>query len=259
MSKVKLFVALQTTHGLMQDQFLPGVLDLFKDRTYDMHVRQYIDPYLVLGRNTAATDFLSTDCTHYLNIDTDMVFRALHARRLIEDDVDVVGGLYPKKAQGKIQWVCNALPHRPEPDERGLLPLKHVGTGFLMVKRAVFEKMVETDGDKIGYLEAEIDKPNYDFFQMPLVMVDGKRRKLSEDWYFCERAAQLGFTVYGDTKVILRHIGTVIFPLETQVVESRRQRVEEGISHAVIGDSKSIDEQSESLRKYGTPYNSDAA
>jgi hypothetical protein len=49
----------------MQTQFLPGVMDLFKWRKYPMHVNQYIDPYIILARNAAATAFLDTDATHH--------------------------------------------------------------------------------------------------------------------------------------------------------------------------------------------------
>jgi hypothetical protein len=223
---VKLFVALQSTHGVMQTQFLPGIMDLFKWRKYGMNVNQYIDPYIVLGRNTAATDFLNTDCTHFFTLDLDMVFTAeQHVQKLIDDDVDFVGGLYCKKAQGKIQWVCNALPERPKPDERGLLALRHIGTGFLMVKRVVFEKMIEAFGEQIKYYEAEINTPRYDFFDMPREPDEkGVVRKVSEDYHFCNQARRLGFTVYADTHVIVRHIGNAIYPLDTQVIESRNER-----------------------------------
>jgi hypothetical protein len=72
--------------------------------------------------------------------------------------------------------------------------------------------MIETMGDKIGYLEDETDRPLWDFFDMP--RVDG--RKLSEDWYFCNVARELGFKVWGDTKVLLMHVGTAVFPLRHQ-------------------------------------------
>lgn len=217
--KPKLYIALPTSHGMMQSQFLPGILDLFRDRTYDMHVVQEIDPYFTLARNTAAGNMLETDCTHLLFIDADIVFTADHIKRLVADDVDVVGGLYPKKAEGKIQWVCNALSHRPPPDARGLLPLKHIGTGFLMIKRGVLEKMLEVYRDEMDYLEAEIDTQRWDFFPMRII----NRRMISEDWFFCDRCRALGYTVYGDTHVILKHIGTSVFPLKTQVEESHNR------------------------------------
>jgi hypothetical protein len=228
MKDPKLFIALPTTHGVMQSQFLPGLLDLFRERQVDITVMQYIDPYIIMARNNAACDFLASDCTHLLFIDADIVFTANHVKLLLCNDVDVVGGLYPKKAEGKIQWVCNALPHRPDADERGLLPLKHVGTGFLMVKRAVFEKMLEVYRDEMSYLEAEIDTQRWDFFPMRII----DNRYVSEDWFFCDRCRALGYVVYGDTKVILRHLGTVQFPLKTQVIESRRERQDSGLAVA---------------------------
>ena len=225
MKEPKLFVALPTTHGIMQSQFLPGLLDLFRERQVSMTVHQYIDPYGVMARNSAARDFLATDCTHILFIDADIVFTSNHVKLMLSNDVDVVGGLYPKKAEGQIQWVCNALPERPEADERGLLPLQHIGTGFLLVKRAVLEKMLEVYRDEMDYLEAEIDQQCWDFFPMRII----DRRMISEDWFFCNRCRELGYTVYGDTKVILRHIGSVQFPLKTQVIESRRQKLEDAL------------------------------
>ena len=48
---------------------------------------------------------------------------------------------------------------------------------------------------------------------------DGHRRYLSEDWYFCQRWLDLGGDVLVDTRIILQHIGTAIFPLQTQRAE----------------------------------------
>jgi hypothetical protein len=225
MSDKKLFIALPTTHGYMQSRFLEGIMDLFRDNTFDRYIAQYLDPYIVLARNTAASDFLASDCTHLLFIDADILFVKEHISRLLSHDVNIVGGLYAKKCEGPLKWVCNALPTRPEPDERGLLRLRHIGTGFLMIKRVVFEKLIEEWGDEISYLEDEVDRPMWDFFNMP-IMTDEmcKRRKRSEDWWFCDRARGIGFTVYGDTRVILKHIGTAVFPLKTQVTESQNDR-----------------------------------
>jgi hypothetical protein len=225
MSKPKLFVALPTTHGVMASRFLEGVMDLFRDHSYDRQINQYIDPYIVLARNTAAADFLQTDCTHLLFIDADIIFVKEHVARLLSHDVDIVGGLYCKKAEGAIKWVCNALPERPEPDERGLIRLRHIGTGFMMIKRVVFEKMINYQGYPMRYCEDETDRPLWNFFRMPMVYDEkGVSRVVSEDWNFCNVARDLGFTIYGDTHVLLKHIGSAVFPLKTQVAESKHDR-----------------------------------
>jgi len=48
--------------------------------------------------------------------------------------------------------------------------------------------------------------------------VDG--RKMSEDWHFCNEARRLGYTVYGDTKVLLRHAGGAVYPLKSQLAHT---------------------------------------
>lgn len=200
-------------------------MDLFRTRTFDMEISQYIDPYIMSARNTAAADFLESKCTHLMFIDADILFTAAHIEKLLAHDTYIVGGLYAKKAEGPLKWVCNALPERPPIDESGLLQLKHLGTGFMMIHRVVLEKMVSELRDKIAYFEHEIDRKMWGFFHMPITQDDkGVPRLQSEDWHFCDVARELGFTVYGDTRVILKHIGTAVFPLKTQVLETQRDR-----------------------------------
>ena len=217
--KPKVFVAVTTTHGSIQAQFIVTLTQMFAHRTFDMDVWSYQDPYIVLARNAAAADFLKGDSTHILFLDADIIDPqcSQHIARMLSHDEAIVGGLYCKKCEspGPI-WVCNALDHRPKEDQRGLLPVRHIGTGFLLIKRAVFEKMIEETGDKIGYLEDETNRPLWDFFDMPRV----EGRKMSEDWHFCNEARRLGFTVYGDTKVLLRHAGGAVYPLKSQLAQT---------------------------------------
>ncbi len=230
MTKPKVFVALTTTHGLMQTMFVPTLMNLFAHRSFDMVLWQYTDPYIVLARNAAAADFLKGDCTHMMFIDVDILDPQIvnHVERMLSHDEALVGGLYPKKDERKVTWVCNALDDRPPEDERGLVSLKHIGTGFMLIKREVFERMVEEWGDQIGYLEDETERPLWDFFDMPRQKdASGKMRKMSEDWHFCNRTRELGFKVWGDTRVLLMHIGTAVFPLRHQSERAKINVMEE--------------------------------
>jgi hypothetical protein len=230
MNKPKVMLALSSTHGLMQTMFIQTLLNLFDQRTFDMVVYHYVDPYTPLARNAAAADFLKGDCTHLMFIDVDILDPrvAEHIARLLSHNEAIVGGLYPKKDEKKLTWVCNALEDRPPEDDRGLLPLRHIGTGFMMVKREVFEKMIEVLGQDIAYLEYETDRPMWDFFDMP--RVDG--RKISEDWHFCNVARALGFKIYGDTRILLMHIGTAIFPLRHQAERTTVQVMKDTVKSA---------------------------
>ncbi len=48
---------------------------------------------------------------------------------------------------------------------------------------------------------------------------EGLGRYLSEDWFFCQRWLDLGGEVWADCCVAVRHIGPVVFPLETQIAQ----------------------------------------
>jgi|GEM_PF-7011872 len=45
----------------------------------------------------------------------------------------------------------------------------------------------------------------------------GTRRYMTEDWQFCMRSRALGFRVWADTRIDLNHIGTAVFPLQSEI------------------------------------------
>lgn len=164
-----------------------------------------------LARNQLSADFLASDCTHMLFVDSDIGFNAEDVAALLSRDVDIVGGLYPYKSVDRADFVCNALPEAP-PDRDGLREVLYLGTGFLMIRRRVFSAMLARFGSAIAYRSDYQPRTEHDFWPVGVHQYpDGRSRHLSEDWYFCERARQCGFRIYADTRVRLRHAGTHIF------------------------------------------------
>lgn len=213
----KVFVALPVYGGL-DPFFSQALIKLIHSAPFEMALRMNPGDSLVSrSRNTLTADFLESDCTHLLFIDTDLVFSGEQIQRLLEHDVDIVGGFYPKKQEGPIEWVCNAcLPPQPVLPN-GLQEVRYMGTGFLLVKRTVFELMIDRLGRNIGYKPDHRDRREHDFWAVgPYHYPDGSCRYLSEDWMFCQRALDLGFTVWGDTRVVLKHVGQAVYPLRTQ-------------------------------------------
>jgi len=176
------------------------------------------DSLVPRARNVLTMEFLKSDCTHLMFIDSDLVFSAEQVSRLLSHDVDIVGGFYPKKQQGRPEMVFNTLNPPAPMDERRLTPVKYIGTGFMCAKRKVFEKIIEEMGDDLIFqVDGKPGKFNFDFWSVGVYAYkDGTRRYLSEDWYFCQRAIDLGFTVYGDNGVVLKHSGRAVYPLQTQ-------------------------------------------
>lgn len=166
-------------------------------------------------RNQYTQSFLDDKSfTHLLNIDSDILFDKWHVQRLMSHDTDIVGGIYYKKEVDRIavmEGFDGPLPTGVMPD---LMQVRFMGTGFLMIKRVVFEKMIELYGEDIWYIEEGTKRKLYNFW--PVEVCKEERRLLSEDWWFCKRANELGFRVYADTKCTIQHMGSCAFPILTR-------------------------------------------
>ena len=223
---VVLFVALPV-YGGYHPHFVDGLLELVTHRPCPMIVKPLVGDSLVArARNRLAAQFLAhpKQPTHLIFLDTDLIFSADQVARLVDHaaaGVEIVAGLYPKK-QKELGWVCNVEdPEDGEPGERedGLVRVKYAGTGCLMISRGVLERMVARFGPEIWYQpddgESGLDMM-WDFFSVGVWVCPktGRRRYLSEDWYFCERARQLGIPTLMDTRVVLKHCGEAIYPLQ---------------------------------------------
>ena len=207
-------------YGGYDPSFVSSLMHLLGKRPCPMVVRPCVGDSLVArARNRLAAQFLASDCTHLLFLDTDLIFSPDHIARLVSHDEPIVAGLYPKK-QTDLAWVCN-LDEGSETDDRGLHPARYAGTGCLLIAREVFEKIrelhpeIEYDPD-----EGDTGEVKWDFFATGVRLFEGsagtpaRRRYLSEDWMFCQRALDLGSDIWMDTGVILRHVGECVYPLQ---------------------------------------------
>ena len=182
------------------------------------------------ARNNMTHQFLQSQCTHMLWIDADIKFRPEDAYRMFEADKDVIGGIYPKKeinwqqvreAVGRGQenlanftgsFVVNLVDNRPNVVVRQDQPCEvaALGTGFLMVKRKVYEKLKKRTPQFANDMSSI--KPGeliYAFFDTP---IDGEsRRFLSEDYHFCHEWRRAGGKVYAAPWCQLGHMGTYLF------------------------------------------------
>ena len=219
----RLFLAVPI-YGGVDPHFFRSILELMTatDRPYHLRIRDYIGDSLVCrARNRLVADFLASDSTHLFFIDSDLIFSEEHVARIARHaarGVPIVAGLYPKK-QRELGWVCNMLEEFTEPDEHDLQPVKYAGTGFLCIAREVFLKMME------AYPESRYDPDDgdgvigdlWDFFPVGVweCPVTKRRRYLSEDWWFCQRARDMGYQVMMDTRIVCKHVGQFIYPFDS--------------------------------------------
>jgi hypothetical protein len=193
------------------------------------------DALITRARANLMTMFLDDPtATHFLFIDADIGFEPDQVFRLIESGADVVAGVYPikrvnwEKARRAIETKRTDLPSASldyvleinDPDHvavvNGFTRVRYAGTGFLMIRRHVFEQMcAHPDYASLQFfrehsLDALAGSPNR--FALFECMIDPNTGTyLSEDFAFCKRWTDIGGEIWADLQSELDHVGPSVF------------------------------------------------
>lgn len=187
------------------------------------------------ARNNAVAEFLANpQWTHLFWIDSDIGFTPEAVLRLLLSDYDVAAGVYPLKHEQWPEQINQNLSKQQfeslttrytvnhskvdndtvtfniQPD--GFLEIEEAPTGFMVIKRQVFEQLMQAypdlryTPDSIGFEDKGL---HYRFFD---AMVDPvSNRYLSEDYGFCYLWRQIGGKVYIDCQSNLTHQGAKLY------------------------------------------------
>jgi hypothetical protein len=166
--------------------------------------------------NLMAKMMTNQAATHFMFIDADIRFQPEAIFMMLAADKDVIGGLYPKKAL-PISYVINVQPGTQIIND--IFKVDTMGTGFMMFKRHVYEKLCAAHPetkyvDDVG-LGKQYEPTMYSIFDTE---IDEKGHYLSEDWTFCRRWAKLGGDIYAHAKVLLNHSGHYEFAGDLSVL-----------------------------------------
>lgn len=246
--KNKLFVATPMYGGMAHGLYIKSSLDLQNTMSkYGIETKfsfLFNESLITRARNYLVDEFLRTDCTHFLFIDSDIGYTAQDVVALMALDKEVIGGPYPKKA---INWenVAKAARQHPDMEPQELeklvgqyvfnvvkgtksfsvtepLEVMEIGTGFMMIKREVFDKMKDAY-PKIHYKPDHVGQKNFDgsryihaYFDTVIDYTDsitagGSDRYLSEDYMFCQMWRKIGGQIYLCPWMKTSHVGSYAF------------------------------------------------
>ena len=162
------------------------------------------------ARNKLVRNFMDSDCTDLLFVDADVIITPEDVVRLLALSTgrDIVAGTYPRRSQDAKFFLDfylngnNAL----EFDENGLMRVESAPTGFMMIGRHVIQHMIDKHPEwkYMGDGDGQDEYAVFDF-----AVIDGQY--IGEDYLFCRRAREEGFTVFLDPMISLPHIGTQEF------------------------------------------------
>ena len=194
--------------------------------------------------NLIAKAMNDPNMTHILFIDNDISWEPFDILKLLLHDKNIVGGIYPLKnyhwnklLENNGESVKNMIEKKNKSQlsdfindenmiqynllnyninyksneikiEKNLTEVKHIPTGFMLLKRSVIEKMQEAYPstkytDDVHFLTEEENKYCYALFDCGVE----DKHYFSEDWMFCHRWSKMGGKLWIDISINLTHTG----------------------------------------------------
>jgi len=195
------------------------------------------------ARNYVVDEFIRSDCTHLMFVDSDIGFRPNDVLSLLgiqttyPDQYEVMTGPYPKKTiswekvkaaveQGKAEnpfdlnfytgdYVFNPIQGQKEFRLDEPVEVNEAGTGFMLIPREVLEKYAAAYPE-LKYKPDHTRSESFDgsheitaFFDCEIDPTS--RRYLSEDYFFCRNARKIGIKIHMCPWMELQHVGNYIF------------------------------------------------
>ena len=245
--KRKIFIASPMYGGMCSGIYTKASVDLARLASqYGMDINFYYlfnESLITRARNYCVDEFLRSDFTHLMFIDSDIGFNpndvlALAALAEPGSDKHIMCGPYPKKtiAWEKIKRAVDKGFADENPNELDKYvgdfvfnPVEGVGelridqpvevleggTGFMMIQRSAFDKFKEAYPD-YSYVPDHVRTKHFDgsreilmYFQA-LIDEDSKRY-LSVDYMFCQWCRKIGIKIWMCPWMQLNHMGSYMF------------------------------------------------
>jgi len=249
LQKRKIMVATPMYGGQCAGMYTKSSVDLSAlGQQWEMDIRFFYlfnESLITRARNYCVDEFLRSDCTHLMFIDSDIGFdpndvltlAAIQSENPDDDEYDVICGPYPKKC---VSWekVKDAVDkgfgdENPEQLQRYIgdyvfnpvsgtnIPLDQpvevleAGTGFMMIRRNTFEKFAEAYPE-LKYKPDHVRTKHFDGTRQITAYFDAlicpdSNRYLSEDYMFCQWARKIDMKVWYCPWMNLQHMGSYVF------------------------------------------------
>jgi hypothetical protein len=196
------------------------------------------------ARNYCVDEFMRSKSEHLMFIDSDIGFNphdviALMALQANEEDkYDIIGGPYPKKC---ISWekIKHAVDKGVADEDPNVLEkfvgdyvfnpkagqgsiqigepceVLEIGTGFMMVSKKAMQKFYDAYPQYMyrpDHVRTEAFDGTREIMMAFQAEIDPKsKRYLSEDYWFCQKAQEIGLKTWFCPWMKMQHVGTYIF------------------------------------------------
>lgn len=231
------FIATPMYGGMCHGSYAKSLFNTMKhllDNGYEVQFRDmYNNSIITEARDLFTQIFLKSGCDYLFFIDADQSFKPEDVLRMIEEDKDIIGGVVPKK---RMNWESIAdashngvpaemlskfsgefnlalIPGQAQPEDfTKSFEVSHIGTGMMIIKRHVFEKLKSstreyTYQDK-GILGINVGDKMNEYWNTNISDEGGL---MGEDVNFCYMWRKLGGKVYAAPYAKTTHVGSYEF------------------------------------------------
>lgn len=157
------------------------------------------DALLQRARNDTVHVALDMECDDLIFIDSDIEWKPEWIFKLLDYDVDVVGGTYPKKGDIE-EYVLRQLKRKPKDPVTGLLEVDGLGTGFVRLSRKALQHLWAISDP---YIDPKDNKERRMIFD---VVVENQGL-ISEDINMFNKLNRAGYKVWLDPTMTCNHTG----------------------------------------------------
>lgn len=207
----RVFLALPTYDGKLHAPCLHSLLKSLPELEkagigYDVYVlggNCHVDD----SRNTCVREFLMSDCDDLMFLDADVGWKPENLVKILQYDKDVVAGVYPKKSDNE-EYPVHVLPDKDlYADHEGLVEVAGAPTGFMRIRRNVFEKLREFSKER-SYFTTNKDDPHKEVpYHIIFERTFDQGYRLSGDYAFCFKWRFLGGKIFVDPEMYFVHEG----------------------------------------------------
>jgi len=245
--KNKLFLATPMYGGQCAGMYARSVADLSAFcAKHNIPLQMYFlfnESLITRARNYCVDEFMRSEAEHLMFIDSDIGFNsqdviALMALQAQHEEYDVIGGPYPKKCiswekiklavdKGVADENANELEKfvgdyvfNPKGGTQQIAigepaEVLEIGTGFMMVKKDAMKKFADAYQQysyKPDHVRTEAFDGSREIIQYFQAEIDPKtKRYLSEDYWFCQKAQEIGLRTWLCPWMKMQHVGAYIF------------------------------------------------
>lgn len=154
------------------------------------------------ARNLIVRRFRESDCDEMVFLDADVSWEPETLVQLCGRDYDIVGGVYSFRGGARANMPMRLM-DTSFPDRDGMLELDGLPTGFLKIKREVFDKLEP----HVPWYWDKTEKTPLFFARS----IHEDNNRWGGDIEFCRKWRELGGRIWADTEIRLGHTGKVTY------------------------------------------------